>query len=78
MFTVLNFKERYLKIRIKEQDRHKITFSINGQKHGFSIMPMGFKNNTQIHQQIMNKELNQYSGQGVQVYLDDIIIYNKN
>lgn len=41
-------------------------------------MPMGYKNSPLIFQRIMNHELREWLGRGVDVYLDDIIIYAKD
>ena len=38
-------------------------------------MPMGLKNAPALFQRIMNHELRDLINNGVQVYLDDIIIY---
>jgi hypothetical protein len=77
-FTVIDLKEGYFQIRIAEQDKEKTAFEINDKKYEWNRMPMGFKNAPMIFQRIMKKELKELIHKGVEVYLDDIVIYSKD
>ena len=55
-FTVLDLKEGYFQIKIRNEDKHKTAFEVNGKKYEFNRMPMGFKNSPFIFQRIMNEE----------------------
>lgn len=76
-FSVIDLKERYFQIRIKEEDKHKMGFKINGKKYEWNRIPMGFKNSVAIFQRIMNYELREFIGKGCYVYMDDIIVYGR-
>lgn len=76
--TVLDLKEAYYHIPITEEDRYKTAFEFDGQVFEWCGMVMGFKNAPMIFQRIMNKILGERIGDGVEVYLDDVIIYNKS
>ena len=41
-------------------------------------MVMGLKNSAQILQRVMNKALKGILGNGIEVYMDDIIIHSKD
>ena len=77
-FSVLDLKEGYFQILLKEEDCHKTAFTINQKKYEFKRMVMGFKNSPAFFQQIMELELREWIGNGCLVYLDDIVIYAKN
>ena len=67
-FTVLDLKEGFYHIEIKEEDRHKTAFEVNGRVYEWKSMVMGFKNSPQIMQRVMNKILGDLKGKGVEVY----------
>ncbi|KRH93375.1 putative LTR retrotransposon [Pseudoloma neurophilia] len=77
-FSVIDLKDGFYQIKIREEDKHKTAFTINNKSYEFERMPMGYKNAPFIFQRIMNFELRKWIGKGVFVYLDDIIIYGKS
>lgn len=74
-FTVIDLKEGFYHIEIEREDRHKTAFEFDGKVYEWNSMVMGFKNSPQILQRVMNKILNKRRGQGVEVYMDDIVIH---
>lgn len=76
--SVVDLKDGYFQIRVKESDRFKTAFCIDSIKYEWNRMPMGFTNAPGIFQKIMNFELKDYIGKGCFVYMDDIVIYGKN
>ncbi len=76
-FTVIDLKDAFYSIELEEKDKHKTAFEFDGQAYEWNSMPMGYKNSPLIMQRIMNKILTAERHNGVEVYLDDIIIYTK-
>ncbi|KAI4293288.1 hypothetical protein PAPHI01_2562 [Pancytospora philotis] len=76
-FTVLDLKDGYYQIHIKEEDKHKTAFTINSKKYEWNRMPMGFKNAPMIFQRIINKELKEWMNVNCMAYMDDIIVYGR-
>ncbi|ELQ74820.1 RNA-directed DNA polymerase, LTR Retrotransposon [Trachipleistophora hominis] len=54
-FSVLDIKEGYFQINVREEDKKKTAFQIGSRKYEFNRMPMGFKNAPLIFQRIMNR-----------------------
>ncbi|KAI5149341.1 hypothetical protein ENBRE01_0846 [Enteropsectra breve] len=76
-FTLIDLKDGYFQIPIREQDRHKTAFKFEHSLYEWCRMPMGYKNAPALFQRIMDTILNDRLGRGVNVYLDDIVIYGK-
>ena len=53
-FTVIDLKEAFYHIKIKEEHRHKTAFEYRRQKYEWTGMVMGFKNSPTIIQRIMD------------------------
>lgn len=75
--TVLDLKEGYYQIEIDEKDKHKTAFEFEGEVFEWCGMVMGFKNGPMIFQRIMNEILCEKRGNGIEIYLDDVIIHTK-
>ncbi|KAI5151978.1 hypothetical protein ENBRE01_2475 [Enteropsectra breve] len=74
-FTVLDLKEGFYHVEIVEKDKYKTAFEINGKVFEWNSMTMGFKNAPQMLQRIMNKIMEGIRGNGVEIYMDDIVIH---
>ncbi len=77
-FTVVDLKEAFYSVELEESDKFKTAFEFDGLVYEWNSMPMGFKNSPMVMQRIMNNILKNLIHKGVEVYLDDIIIYSKN
>lgn len=75
--TVIDLKDGYFQIEIAERDRYKTAFKFDNMIYEWNRMPMGFTNAPGIFQEAMDKLFNDLTDQGVEVYLDDIVIYSK-
>lgn len=75
VFTVVDLKESFYHIEIAEQDKHKTAFEFNGRVYEWNSMVMGFKNSPQILQRVMNNIFEDLLGEGVEVYMDDVVIH---
>lgn len=76
-FTLIDLKDGYFQIAIREEDRHKTAFKFEHQLYEWCRMPMGYKNAPALFQRIMDIVLREHLNNGVSVYLDDIVIYGK-
>lgn len=72
-FTVIDLKEGFYQIEIEESDKHKTAFEFEGRVYERNSKVMGFKNTPQILQRVMEG----LRGNGVEVYMDDIIVHAK-
>ena len=52
-------------------------FEFNKRVYEWNGMVMGFKNSPQILQRTMDKIFEEYRSNGVEVYMDDIVIHVK-
>lgn len=77
-FTVLDLKEGFYNVEIEESDKHKTAFEFDGRVYEWNCMVMGFKNAPQIMQRVMNRVLDGLRGEGVEVYMDDIVVHGRS
>lgn len=75
--SVLDLKEGFYGIEIEEDDKKKTAFEYDGRVYEWNSMVMGFKNSPQIMQRVLSKILDKWMNRGVNVYMDDIVIYAK-
>lgn len=76
-FTVIDLKDGYFQIEIKEEDKRKTAFKFDNAVYEWARMPMGFKNAPSIFQKMMDNILGDLTGKGVEAYLDDIVVHAK-
>ncbi|KAK9391826.1 hypothetical protein NXF25_017413 [Crotalus adamanteus] len=77
VFTKLDLREAYYRIRIKPGDEWKTAFNCPLGSFQFTVMPFGLKGAPAVFMQTINAVLHQHLYRGVLVYLDDILIYSK-
>ena len=63
-------------MRIREGDEWKTTFSTTSGHYEYLVMLYGLKNAPAIFQSFVDEILRDLYGQGVVVYIDDILIYS--
>lgn len=68
-FSTIDLESGFHQIMIRESDKEKTAFSINGAKYEFNRMPFGLKNAPSI--------LRPYIGKFAHVYIDDVLVYSK-
>ncbi|KAK9410979.1 hypothetical protein NXF25_002154 [Crotalus adamanteus] len=77
IFTKLDLREAYYRIRIKPGDEWKTAFNCPLGSFQFTVMPFGLKGAPAVFMQTINAVLHEHLYRGVLVYLDDILIYSK-
>ncbi|KAK9400665.1 hypothetical protein NXF25_011379 [Crotalus adamanteus] len=76
IFTKLDLREAYYRIRIREGDEWKTTFNCPLGSYQFKVMPFGLQGAPAVFMQLINEVLHDHLYRGVLVYLDDILIYS--
>ena len=78
VFSNINLRYGYYKMRIKEEDIHKINFQ--KKKNGnyeFIVVPFGLTNAPSTFMCLMNNFFNKYFKKFVLVFFNDILIYSR-
>lgn len=75
-FSVIDLESGFHQIKIKQSDREKTAFSVNGAKYEFVRMPFGLKNAPAIFQRCVDDILREFIGKFAYVYIDDVLIYS--
>jgi hypothetical protein len=77
-FTTLDLVSGYHQIRIQPSDVPKTAFSTRYGHYEFLVLPFGLTNAPPTFQNLTNDVLRDYLDKFVIVYLDDILIFNKD
>lgn len=77
-FSTIDLESGYHQINIRDTDRQKTAFSINGAKYEFVRMPFGLKNAPSIFQRCVDDILRPYIGKFAYVYIDDVLIFSNS
>ena len=78
MFTKLDCKDVYNRVRIKGGDEWKTAFCTQFGLFEYLAMPFGLMNAPAMFQAFINKALGKFLDLTVVVYLDDILIFSKD
>ena len=73
----LDLKAGFHQIRMKKEDAHKTAFATPTGLYEWNVMPFGLINAPATFQRMVNELLRDRLGNGVLVYIDDIVIYAK-
>ena len=77
-FSTLDLRAGFWNIKLKEESRDLLSFSVDNKLMRPVRLPMGLNCSPGIFQRIMRTIVNPYINKFVEVYLDDVIIYSKN
>lgn len=76
-FSTIDLQAGYHQIRMKESDKEKTAFAVNGANYEFNRMPFGLKNAPSIFQRAIDDILREYIGKFAYVYIDDVLVFSK-
>jgi hypothetical protein len=74
-FTKLDLRSACNLVRIREGDEWKTAFSTTSGNYEYLVMPYGLINAPSVFQAFVDEIFRDLHGQGVVVYIDDILIY---
>ncbi|XP_019265983.1 PREDICTED: uncharacterized protein LOC109243496 [Nicotiana attenuata] len=77
VFTKIDLKTGYWKVRIAEGDEHKTTCVTRYGSYDVLVMPFGLANAPTTFCTLMNQVFREYIDKIVVVYLDDIVVYSQ-
>ena len=75
-FTKLDLRSAYNLVGIWVGDKWQIAFSTTSGHYEYLVMPYGLMNALSVFQAFVDKIFRDLHGQGVGVYIDDILIYS--
>jgi hypothetical protein len=78
IFSKIDLRSRYHKVRIKEEGIHKTTFRRRYGHYEFVVVPFGFSNAPVVFMCLMNGIFRNYLDKFVIVFRDEIIVYSKS
>ena len=76
LFTKLDLRSAYNLVRIREGNEWKMAFRTSSGHNEYLVIPYGLMNAPLVFQAFVDEISRDVHGQGVEVYIDDILIYS--
>ena len=77
-FSSLDLTQGYLQVKVHEADQHKTAFRALGALYEFNRLSFGLCNSPATFSRLMGRCLGDMCGQGIIIYLDDILVYSSS
>ncbi|XP_077158510.1 uncharacterized protein LOC143820028 [Paroedura picta] len=77
IFTKLDLRDAYFRVRIAEGDEWKTAFNTPLGQFEYLVMPFGLSGSPGVFMNVINEALHDLLYRGVVVYLDDVLIYSR-
>ncbi|XP_042299927.1 uncharacterized protein LOC121917880, partial [Sceloporus undulatus] len=78
IFTKLDLRDAYFRVRIKEGDEYKTAFHCPLGAFEYLVLPFGLSGGPSCFMKLVHEVLHDLLFEGVLVYLDDILIYSQD
>jgi hypothetical protein len=76
-FSTMDVDRAFWQIGLREEDKCKTAFVVDGQLFEFNVMPFGSSNAPATFQRLMDKVLRGLTWHQCLVYIDDVLIFAK-
>ncbi|KAI5172403.1 hypothetical protein NEFER03_1506 [Nematocida sp. LUAm3] len=77
-FTRISIKDGFFQVPLAQESQHKVTFKVGQSCYKFAVLPIGYRNATNIFQRTMENILQGMIGIICRVYIADILIYSED
>ena len=78
MYSFVDAAQGYHQIPMKKEDQEKTSFITHQGLYCYNVMPFGLMNTGATYQRFMNFIFKKDIGKTIEVYVDDLIVKNKN
>uniref|UniRef100_A0A803TQ72 Gypsy retrotransposon integrase-like protein 1 n=1 Tax=Anolis carolinensis TaxID=28377 RepID=A0A803TQ72_ANOCA len=78
IFTKLDLKEAFHRVRIRAGDEYKTAINTVYGKYEFLVLNFGLKSGSAVFQNLINEVLREHLGKGVLCYSDDVLIISND
>ena len=77
LLTFMDAFSGYNQIKMDEEDQEKTAFITSQRLYCYKVMSFGLKNARATYQRLLNKMFNKQIGKNMEVYVDDMLVKNK-
>jgi hypothetical protein len=77
-FSVIDMAQGFWQVPLEENSKKYTGFVTHKGCYEFNVMPFGLANSPSTYQYAMTKMLEEYIGDFIYVFIDDVIIFSKN
>ncbi|XP_015271184.1 PREDICTED: RNA-directed DNA polymerase homolog, partial [Gekko japonicus] len=78
IFSKLDLRDAYFRVRIREGDESKTAFNTPLGQFEYLVMPFGLQGAPGVFMNLINEVLHEFLFKGVVLYLDDVLLYSQD